>query len=158
MARKPKTPTANGTPTGRYAQRTDLAARTAAGVGAPAPAPTQPVRVPTGQQYGQAQALTQAQQAAPLPQPAEVPGAQLVPGTTTPVAAQGYTPPNLGLASTPTGRPNEPLTAGLDIGPGAGPNTGTQRFGAGALLAALAQATGDIRLSEMADLADNQGF
>lgn len=152
-----KAPNQPGAPTARYSNRTDLAAKSAAGM----ETPTQPVRVPTGQGYGEATALAQAQQAAPLPQPAEVPtgpAPQMMPGTTTPMAAQGYTPPNLGLGSMPTGRPNEPLTSGLGVGPGAGPSPGSSPFNAGALLAALAAATGDLSMSELADLADEQGF
>ena len=158
MARgKPKTPNQVGAPSARYPNRTDLAASTAAGP------PTQPVRTPTGQGYGDAKALGDAQRAFPLPQPPETPpvprggGVERMPGTLTPMAAQGYTPPNLGLSSTPSGMPNEPVTAGLPVGPGAGPSA-MSTFGAGALLAALAAATGDMTMAEMAEIADLQGF
>jgi hypothetical protein len=158
------TPTQVGAPSARYPNRTDLAAQHAAG---PAPQPTQPVRVPTGGAYGSAQALESAQQAMPLPQPPEVGGSPvgggappaMMPGTLTPMAAQGYTPPNFSLGSSPSRRPNEPLTAGMPMGPGAGPNPAAQaQFSAGALLAALAAATNDPLMGELAELADSQGF
>lgn len=59
----------------------------------------QPIRTVPGQQYGQAKAQQQAQQAIPLPQ-------------VTPIHA-------------PTERPTEPVTAGLPIGPGPGPEAVT---------------------------------
>lgn len=157
---KPKTPNPVGAPAAKYPNRTDLAAQNAAG-----PASKQPIRVPTGQEYGAAQASAVSQQLAPLPQQAPVPtppsapgaGAAMIPGTLTPQAAVGYTPPDLAISSTPSNNPNEPLTAGLPVGAGAGPRP-QGRFGAGAMLAALAAATGDQNLAALADTADYQGF
>lgn len=74
----------------------------------------QPVRVATGQAYGAATASTQAQQAAPLPQ-AQVPPDQLA------LAAAQATPPPQQPIHAPTARPGEPITAGLPVGPGPGP-------------------------------------
>lgn len=161
---KPKTPNPVGAPAAKYPNRTDLAAQNAAG-----PASKQPIRVPTGQEYGAAQASAVSQQLAPLPQQAPVPtappigpsapgaGTAMIPGTLTPQAAVGYTPPDLAISSTPSNNPNEPLTAGLPVGAGAGPRP-QGRFGAGAMLAALAAATGDQNLAALADTADYQGF
>lgn len=62
----------------------------------------QPVRAATGQPYGQAQAQQQAQRAVPLPQ-------------------QEFVPPNFGAFDRPTEMPHEPVTAGLPVGAGPGP-------------------------------------
>lgn len=78
---------------GPYSQRTDK----------------QPIRTPTGLPYGQAQALTQMQQAAPLMQD---------PSTPTPIPIHA-----------PSNRPSEPITAGVDRGPGPGSEVLTQRPG-----------------------------
>ncbi len=77
----------------------------------------QPVRVASGQQYGQRQALEQAQKAVPLPQ------------QNTPAPPGNQPSPDMGMAqlpganpfTRPTERPSEPVTAGLPIGPGPGP-------------------------------------
>lgn len=94
MPRKRKTQPGPG---GAYANRTDM---------------TQPVRTATGQPYGQAQALEQAQQAAPLPQ--QAPMDQIL------GAAQNFNFNPVQL-NAPTARPNEPITQGLPMGAGAGP-------------------------------------
>lgn len=78
-----------------YTNRTDLNA----GPRTSGP-PTQPIRVATGQAYGQAGAQRAALQALPLPQAA---APQPIP------------------LDAPTQRPGEPITHGLPIGPGAGP-------------------------------------
>lgn len=57
----------------------------------------------TGQPYGQAQAQRQAQQATPRPPSFPPPG-------------------SMGDFAGPTQRPDEPLTAGADVGPGPGSN------------------------------------
>ena len=80
-------------------------------------------------------------------------------GSRTPIEAQDCTLPNLGLSSGPSTRPHEPLTAGLAIGPGPGPSLqGGSRLTAGALLAALAAASGDGTMAELAATMDAQGF
>jgi hypothetical protein len=77
----------------------------------------QPVRVATGQPYGSAQASAQAQTAVPLP------NAQQPPVSPDLVAQQlaQQTPPPEAPIHAPSQRPHEPLTAGLPMGPGAGP-------------------------------------
>jgi hypothetical protein len=95
---------------GAYPQRTDLAQRRA-----------QPVRAPTGLPYGDRKALEDAQRALPLPDiSSEAPAPQ-----TLPVPPPGV----LGPLDRPTERPNEPLTAGLSIGEGPGPEA--VRYGPG---------------------------
>lgn len=74
----------------------------------------------------------------------------------TPQAAVDYTPPALNLLG-PSTRPNEPLTAGVDSGPGPGATPSTA-FNGAALLAAVAAATNDPNLRALADVADAQGF
>lgn len=62
----------------------------------------QPVRTGPSQEYGERAALERQQQAMPLPQRRSVP----------PI-------------NRPTERPNEPVTAGLPVGPGPGPRMDT---------------------------------
>lgn len=85
-----------GTPGKSYSNRSDL---------------NQPVRTAPGQDYGKAGAQAAAQQAIPLPQQASP-----APGASSPA------PPAPGMLSAPTANPNQPVTAGLPIGPGPGPN------------------------------------
>ena len=82
----------------------------------------QPTRVPTGGPLGQRQQLEQAQNTIPLPRsggvstpPPPAPGGPPTPGS----AAAPVAPPNV---FGPTGRPDEPVTAGAPVGPG--PNGG----------------------------------
>lgn len=79
---------------------------------------TQPARAPQGQPYGEAKAQIDAQQQIPLPQPQQ--GAPQAAGPSGAAAANGvpYQPVPL---FDPTERPDEPITAGLPFGPGAGP-------------------------------------
>lgn len=81
------------TPGKAYSQRTDLMPS------------AQPVRVQSGQEYGQRQAQEQAQRAVPLPGPTPTPPVPL---------------------SAPSMKPTEPVTAGLPIGPGPGPEVLTR--------------------------------
>src|SRR5690349_20848165 len=72
----------------------------------------QPVRVPTGGQYGDAQALQQAQQGAPMAESgggADVPG--LLAGLSLPEGVPG---------DAPTQQPDVPVTSGAALGPGPG--------------------------------------
>ncbi|MBM4407746.1 MAG: hypothetical protein FJ038_03895 [Chloroflexi bacterium] len=150
-----KAPQREGNPGGRaYANRTDLMAEGAVNGGGPGNH-KQPVRVPTGQPYGQAQALEQSQQAAPLPQAPPPPPGRYIEGTRTPQAAVAYRPPNLGLNG-PTTRPDEPITAGVPVGPGPGPHR--EYFSTAAMYRVLARATGNPAMSRLADLAEIQGF
>lgn len=86
----------------------------------------QPMSVPTGMPYGDATAMHQAEQAAPMagaPQAADIPAAQVgspQPPTATP-------PPPFG---SPTQRPSEPVTHGADLGPGADSSILTTPIGA----------------------------
>lgn len=97
-ARKPGSGGARqGEPGRAYANRTDLSGSY------------------TGQQYGQATAQRQSMQAVPVAAPG---------GPSAPVPAPASTAPPPGSAgpfNRPTDRPGEPVTAGLPIGPGAGP-------------------------------------
>jgi hypothetical protein len=87
----------------------------------------QPVTTVPGQVYGQATAQQNAQKALPLPTQSTPPGGQARP--TSPSSPTGLPPGgpppvgpgDLGPLHAPTGRPDEPLTAGLPTGPGPGP-------------------------------------
>lgn len=95
----------SGRPGEAYPNRADLA---------------QAVRTAPGQQYGQAKQQADAQRAVPLPQSAPPAVAQPPPST--------LAPPEPGLLHAPSARPAEPVTAGLPIGAGPGPEA---LFGAG---------------------------
>lgn len=95
-ARTPAKPAAVSGP-GALARRTDGGAGSA----------TQPVRVAPGGAYGSRQAAVEQQQGAPMYAAAPPGGGPPVPSV-----------------FRPTDRPNEPITAGLPIGPGPGPETG----------------------------------
>lgn len=81
-----------------YAQRSDL---------------NQPVRTVPGQAYGAQTAQADAQRVVPLPSSAAPHPA--------PMARAAPAIPPEGLLSAPTTRPGEPVTAGLPIGAGPGP-------------------------------------
>lgn len=102
-ARKSRGGPRAGTPGVAYSNRTDL------------PGKTLPIQTGPSQAYGQRTALEQAQRAVPLQRP----GAPAVPPAQ--AAAEAFNPPNLGAFDRPTERPDEPLTAGLPIGAGPGP-------------------------------------
>lgn len=78
----------------------------------------QPVQVVAGQPYGERKRLEEAQKVIPLPTSGGGPAAPMSPAQS---AAPGPPPPQLDFAR-PTERPNEPVTTGLPIGPGAGPS------------------------------------
>jgi hypothetical protein len=97
-----------GTPGHSYPNRTDLASNS----GAPLPA-----QAPPSTQYGQASASLRSQAAVPL-------APQSGPAPVAPPAASGpapIPPGGFGDPLRPTDRPGEPVTAGLPLGPGAGP-------------------------------------
>lgn len=77
----------------------------------------------TGQPYGTRVQQVESQRAVPVQAPptASVPGAA---GTAAP-QPQGPAPGTLGNLLDPTARPDEPITAGLPIGPGPGPSPAT---------------------------------
>lgn len=85
-----------GAPGKAYSNRTDL---------------NQPVQVASGQPYGARQEQVAAQKAVPLP------AAPPVPASPPP----GPAPGSFGAFDRPTERPNEPITAGMAMGPGPGP-------------------------------------
>jgi hypothetical protein len=94
----------SGTPGSAYAQRTDL---------------SQPAQLPpaaaTGQPYGQASQQIAAQQAVPIQ------SGPATPQAAPPETPQGPMPGELGAFHGPTTRPDEAVTHGLSVGPGAGP-------------------------------------
>jgi len=109
MPRRGRGGARQGTPGQSYGQRTDLQANKL------------PVTTVPGQQYGQGVAQQRAQQAVPMgapPSPAPAPAAA---GPGAPSRAPGPLPGQVTPLDAPTQRPNEPLTAGLPMGPGAGP-------------------------------------
>lgn len=108
MPRKGRGGSREGAPGVAHPNRSDLNR-------APNPATASVVRIP-GQQYGAQTAQVAAQQAAPMPG-----------GTPAPTAPPAAGPPPLGAGMAdlppltgPTTAPDEPLTAGVDFGPGPG--------------------------------------
>jgi hypothetical protein len=100
---------------------------------------TQAVRRIPGMPYGEQQALTQQQQAAPLPK------------DTTPQAqpAMRRPMPNIDVFGG-TQRINEPVTAGLDFGPGPGPAIPPEQ-NVNDLIYQMYAMTGDIALLQLVD-------
>lgn len=95
-----------GTPGTAYPNRTDL---------------HQPVKAAPGGEYGSVTQLRNAQKVIPLPDanpPMPPPAAA---GTPAPPGGGGGVAPGDINFTAPTNRPNEPVTAGLPIGPGPGP-------------------------------------
>lgn len=111
----------------------------------------QPVRVPTGRPYGEAQKIEQAQRDVPLPQAPQV----------DPIAAatEAAAPIDFGLGGlfAETQRPEEPVTAGLPVGPGPGPVDVPQSRLA-MTLDRVAEATGDPWVAQLAQRARNRGL
>lgn len=113
----------------------------------------QPAQAATGQAYGERGQQMQAQQAMPLPDLRA--GGMGDPMAEVEQAALGMPAPMGGL-NAPTSRPTEPVTAGLGLGPGVGPEAvfGTNRTNEAAdLLDRVAMATGDPDLQMLADRA-----
>lgn len=91
---------------------------------APLPENVQPIRTPHGQQYGAAKAQEEAQAAQPIAGLPGVPSRPAGGSTSTPGAPErpaGPQPGEIASLTDPTGRPHEPITAGLPVGAGAGP-------------------------------------
>lgn len=91
----------------------------------PTGAQAQPVQVAPGGAYGTRGALEAAQQAVPIaaaPKPGAAPPslASAAPVVNPMAAAEAHPPPQGVPLSAPTQRPDEPWTAGIDFGPGAG--------------------------------------
>jgi hypothetical protein len=89
-----------GKPGQAYGQRSDL----------------QAAKAPTGLEYGQHKQLIDAQHAVALPQAGTAPAP-----TGPPSPPPGGAPVVLGAFDRPTEQPNVPVTAGLPVGPGPGP-------------------------------------
>jgi hypothetical protein len=99
-----------GTPGTSYGSRTDLNANRGA----------VPIAAASGQTYGAKKAQMDAQRAMPIaPPPASAMPAALSGPPSRPVP--GQMPGEVVPLDAPSQRPNEPLTAGLPVGPGAGP-------------------------------------
>lgn len=125
-------------------------------------ADTQAPQAPNSQAYGQRGDQIAAQKAMPLPQQAPAQGQAPPPGGTPAQAAaqpvdimalaKEYDPGITPLTA-PSNRPGEPVTAGLSLGAGPGPEIFSQparATRAADTLTALAQSTGDNRFMEMA--------
>jgi hypothetical protein len=97
MPRKGRGGRRTGTPGKAYSNRTDLNG-------------SQPVRTAPAEHYGDATAQSDAQRAIPLPAMSGGGGGQEAPAG-----------PSIIPLDAPTGRPDEPMTAGMPIGPGPGP-------------------------------------
>ena len=104
MPRKGRGGARQGTPGTAYGQRTDL---------------NQPISTVPGQEYGMAKQQADAQRAIPMA------ASPVAPAPAQPQQPQGQRPsmPQPGTMPhlDPTNRPEEPVTAGLPFGPGAGP-------------------------------------
>lgn len=122
-------------------------------------APAQPVQVAAGGAYGTRTMLEQQQQAAPITAQSATPGqgAPVTPVDAAQVALDHPAPRGIPL-SAPTNYPGEPLTAGIDFGPGPGANplgitaqlpNGTQSVAG--LLAALTSTNPSPELQQLAD-------
>lgn len=139
-------------------------------------AQVQPLRAATHQPYGDAGDQLAAQRTVPLPQAPPVPtGAPITPDAVLgapgaapadPLAAalqsaQAWQPPmSVGLHA-PTARPDEPITHGLAMGPGAGPEAlglNTPQPAVATTLADLARISGDPSLAMLAQQALGRGL
>lgn len=123
--------------------------------------PKIPVRqFPTGLPYGQAQQLEQQAAALPVSRPTPVAPAQTVPTQSVSretILAGMSQLPVLPPLNAPSQRPYEPVTAGLPVGAGPGPEAiaqiGTPTQSTADLFASLAAATGDPALASAAQMA-----
>lgn len=79
--------------------------------------PGQKLQAPTGMPYGDHQALLAQERTAPMSQSNSIPPSA-VPAAP---AGPGGTPPQLTPLDAPSARPGEPITHGVDIGDGGGP-------------------------------------
>lgn len=77
----------------------------------------QPIKAAPGGEYGSVTALKQGQEVVPLPNANATPSPSPSPIASAPA---GVAPGDINFTA-PTARPNEPVTAGLPVGPGPGP-------------------------------------
>lgn len=117
------------------------------------PAPMPAAQFPTGLPYGRQQALQQQAAALPRQAPAAAPQPDPRQRQQALAAAMGRLPVMPPL-NAPSMRPHEPITAGLPVGAGAGPEAlaqiGPETLSTADLLARLAQVTGDPVLAQAA--------
>lgn len=138
-------------PPGSYENRSDLAMTR-----------NQPVQVAPGGEYGSRQASIESQKVAPLPQTVDAPPSADGGGMATALqAALGHNFQPVGLGD-PSRRPSEPVTAGLPIGAGGGPEllsplTGPDPNSLSSLLQSLASNARSSDLQTLADLARSLG-
>jgi hypothetical protein len=129
-------------------------------------APAQPIAATAGQVYGAGVDQMAMQRNMPAPQtqgqrpagtaPPDSPADVAVPvDRAAALAAAQSLRGQTGLLTSPTTRPNEPITAGLSRGPGPGPEAmvGRQGSPAGEMLRHLTQLTGNPYFAELADKA-----
>lgn len=114
----------------------------------------QPITTPTGLAYGENQQLASAQAAAPLPQAPAPPTMNQALDAARSMQFPGQT------LGDPSNMPNEHVTTGLSVGPGAGPEVLTPPPGAPTVAATyqhLADTTGDPTFIALAQMASAQG-
>lgn len=128
----------------------------------------QPAAAPTNMAYGARKETLEAQRAVPLPQvqtPSPLgaggampgqPGPEVDPFSAALAQASAMSSPSQ-LMGAPSARPDEPVQAGLPVGPGAGPSDNPEPRAA-ALLDQLAADTGDPAMSELANMAHRIGM
>lgn len=115
----------------------------------------QPADAPTGMGYGERQASIESQQALPMaqvsapggggpPQPSQDPAQRLQAAV---AAAKRMRPP--APLTGPSQRPGEPLTAGMAMGPGAGPEVLRNGDRVARTMKLLAEVTGDAAFSDL---------
>lgn len=134
-----------------------------------------PIKPVTGAGYGQGVAQSQMQRQMPAPKAQQVPTIQIrtgpsaqprmpvpAPAAPAPQAATAPARPDImqmaqqlrgqaGVLSAPSARPSEPVTAGLPVGPGPGPQALAQPYGSpiADVLRRVARATGDTYLEQL---------
>lgn len=116
----------------------------------------QPMRAATGQPYGENKAQMDAQRVMPLPQAEPIPQSTMERAT----AEAAPVSFNMGGFGAPSDFPNEPVTAGLATGPGAGPEAlamNQRSRPTSDTLALIASITGDQMFAELAERARSKG-
>lgn len=168
MPRAKKLPQNEGAPVPGVGSPVASAAAASGGPSSPGrrPPSRQPTRTPTGGTYGSGVAAERAQRAAPLPQaqPPNAAGGQpvMAPNPRDRFAEALQAAKDMPFEDVPISarseRPMEPVTAGLPIGPGPGPEV-LGRTGAPSVsdtLQRLADVTGDQEVAALAETARSQ--